>query len=219
MAKCTFCDSKVHAKGLCSTHYSRARLKQPMYGPVGKGPGHYARPPRKLCQGPNCTRLAIAQGLCGTHRWRRNNGVAMDKPITVVKHETCTLSDCARPHLAKGLCAKHYHAANKKPSRVKTVSERVQKASARAKRKYGVTREEMHAAQGGRCKICSREIHLELTGKYRAHIDHCHTTGQTRGMLCGHCNIPLGQYEKHQRPAGLRITQYEDYLNSYQEAT
>jgi len=42
------------------------------------------------------------------------------------------------------------------------------------------------AAQNGRCAIC-KSAKLEC-------IDHCHTTGRVRGVLCRACNAALGQF-------------------------
>ena len=51
--------------------------------------------------------------------------------------------------------------------------------------------------QGFKCKICEIEItYLQQDGKKRAAVDHCHTTGKIRGILCWNCNIFLGYYEK-----------------------
>lgn len=53
----------------------------------------------------------------------------------------------------------------------------------------------MHAAQDGRCAIC-RCTEQELLGKGKAlkrlAVDHCHTTGRIRGLLCRKCNTALG---------------------------
>ena len=67
------------------------------------------------------------------------------------------------------------------------------------KNKYGVTLEQydaMLAAQGGVCAICGTS---EPKGKRGAFgptfsVDHCHTTGKIRGLLCGLCNPALGAF-------------------------
>ena len=52
--------------------------------------------------------------------------------------------------------------------------------------------------QGGMCKICGR---IETRTHYKSkqimllHVDHCHTTGKVRGLLCSGCNLALGNLE------------------------
>jgi hypothetical protein len=56
-------------------------------------------------------------------------------------------------------------------------------------KKYGVTREQweaMYDAQSGICLLCDKKA---------AVVDHCHTTGRVRGLLCGGCNRTLGWVE------------------------
>jgi hypothetical protein len=76
---------------------------------------------------------------------------------------------------------------------------------------YGITKadyEAMLAAQGGLCAICgSPPVTSTYTGNrqgtpYTAtrtllHVDHCHSTGRVRGLLCPRCNMGLGWHEKH----------------------
>jgi len=52
------------------------------------------------------------------------------------------------------------------------------------------------ADQNSRCAICEKEFYLGPThaGKRQdqPHVDHCHVTGKLRGLLCGSCNIGIG---------------------------
>lgn len=59
--------------------------------------------------------------------------------------------------------------------------------------RYGITpeqRDEMREAQGGLCAICQR---TSKDGKLV--IDHCHTSGKIRGLLCHNCNLTLGKFQ------------------------
>lgn len=59
-------------------------------------------------------------------------------------------------------------------------------------KKYGLTEEEYEKkflAQGCACEICGS---YEPGGKRDWHVDHDHATGNTRGLLCHHCNLMLG---------------------------
>jgi hypothetical protein len=63
------------------------------------------------------------------------------------------------------------------------------------KKQYGITIEqydEMLTAQGGGCAICSTKTPSNRT-KYFA-VDHCHSTGKVRGLLCMKCNRGLGLF-------------------------
>ena len=61
-------------------------------------------------------------------------------------------------------------------------------------RLYGITQDEydtMHETQGGLCLICDKPQKVR-----RLAVDHCHTTGDVRGLLCISCNNQLGVIEK-----------------------
>jgi hypothetical protein len=62
------------------------------------------------------------------------------------------------------------------------------------RRKYGITldeRDALIAAQGGRCGICENTFGAER--RRWPCIDHDHTTGRIRGVLCHACNIGIGK--------------------------
>ncbi len=61
------------------------------------------------------------------------------------------------------------------------------------KRRYGVTPEmysKMQSEQDGKCALCG------VSGKL--HIDHNHSTGAVRALLCGPCNRGLGMFKEDQ---------------------
>jgi hypothetical protein len=61
------------------------------------------------------------------------------------------------------------------------------------KRRYGITSSEydrMLSNQNGVCKICGSKDSKK--GGHRFTVDHCHTTGEVRGLLCGPCNLAIG---------------------------
>ncbi len=60
------------------------------------------------------------------------------------------------------------------------------------KRNYGITREErdaLFAAQGFKCAVCRTD---DPGAKRDWNVDHCHSTGRVRGVLCHNCNVALG---------------------------
>jgi hypothetical protein len=68
----------------------------------------------------------------------------------------------------------------------------LEKAKAsRLARAYGLTKEDVDSmldAQGGACAICAAD---RPAGK-GWHVDHCHKTGDVRGILCSRCNVGIG---------------------------
>ena len=71
--------------------------------------------------------------------------------------------------------------------------------SAYLKRNYNITLacyEKMHEEQGGLCKICQGEGFV-MSAVKNGHVnklvvDHCHDSGEVRGLLCHNCNRALG---------------------------
>ena len=70
------------------------------------------------------------------------------------------------------------------------VEERNRDEDTRKRHLYNMSQEEythMLQKQGGVCAICSRS-----DGGKALSVDHCHTTGMIRGLLCARCNSMLG---------------------------
>jgi len=79
--------------------------------------------------------------------------------------------------------------------------ERMYKRSDKAalKRKYGMSTndyDKLLIKQNNLCAICNKpEIHFNSKGRIqRLSVDHCHSTGIIRGLLCKNCNSGLGQF-------------------------
>lgn len=66
----------------------------------------------------------------------------------------------------------------------------VRARAAKIKHKYGLSEaafEELLLEQDGLCAICREVPDKQL------YVDHCHTTGAVRGLLCQACNAGIGQ--------------------------
>ena len=85
----------------------------------------------------------------------------------------------------------------KNPDKVSAINRRT---------KYGVTDQqfqEMLDRQGGKCYSCPATSGLC--------VDHCHTTGKFRGLLCGPCNRALGLLKDDP----VRIARLVEYLKEH----
>ena len=85
------------------------------------------------------------------------------------------------------------------------------------KRYYGITLDdylEILEAQNGRCAICGTDV---PSGKGTFHVDHCHDSGQVRGLLCHSCNVGLGHFKDQESlllKAALYLHNHRDHTTS-----
>lgn len=61
------------------------------------------------------------------------------------------------------------------------------------------------AAQGGGCALCGV---VKYGRGYAFQVDHDHSTGRVRGLLCATCNMQLGIYESFITKPNL-----QEYIN------
>jgi hypothetical protein len=71
--------------------------------------------------------------------------------------------------------------------------------NARLKYRFGITLaqyKELLQAQNYSCAICkiTTEEYAKIS-KHKFHVDHCHDTGEVRGLLCNNCNVSLGGFK------------------------
>lgn len=81
--------------------------------------------------------------------------------------------------------------ARRTAGKVKPLSPEARR-NAHLKNLYGITQadyEVMFAAQDGLCACCGQPSNVHL------HVDHDHTTGAVRALLCGPCNRLVGHIE------------------------
>jgi hypothetical protein len=63
-------------------------------------------------------------------------------------------------------------------------------------KQYGLTPDDFHKIvedQGSSCAICFKPLDLSFKGRNTAFaVDHNHSTGEVRGVLCPKCNMGIG---------------------------
>lgn len=84
--------------------------------------------------------------------------------------------------------------------------------------KYGMGKDEYTSIlreQEGRCYICQKAPH-ETKPRRNLAVDHDHSTGRIRGLLCFNCNHRLlGWYIRDDVPKAKRIVKYLTRKTNY----
>jgi len=82
------------------------------------------------------------------------------------------------------------------------------------KRFYNMTLEDYSLLlnkQDNKCAICA--IHIEEYGKDSFVVDHCHSSGKVRGLLCQQCNTGLGMFKDNPNSLQTAIEYLKGYSN------
>lgn len=99
-------------------------------------------------------------------------------------------------------------ASNRKSYRGLSKSEKIR---AKALWQYGLTSQSYDAllvAQENKCAICDERFEKS------PNVDHDHSTGEVRGLLCTKCNVGLGMF----RDSPVRLRKAAAYINRAREA-
>ena len=106
---------------------------------------------------------------------------------------------------------RRYYAANRdrlnKTANARNAANPDKVAARNRKKNYGIDQDQFDAmltAQRAACAICST---TEPKGRGAFHVDHCHSTGTVRGLLCHNCNVGLGHF-RDDTALLMRATEY-----------
>jgi hypothetical protein len=75
------------------------------------------------------------------------------------------------------------------------------------KKTYGLEPKEYAKLENAGCSVCGNNSKT-------IHIDHCHTTGKTRGGLCSNCNTSLGLMGEDIKKLKQLISYIKKYKNN-----
>ncbi len=144
------------------------------------------RPNRPKCSIENCPTQQLAKGYCRNHyeQLRRHGDPLYNGNRLRRKHY------CSEGHLIEKVGRNHQGACRQCRSWQGTAAWLVMRWT---EREFV----ERLAAQDNRCVICGEEF-VFRTGQPRNKrtpcLDHCHKSGQGRGIICLLCNIGMGSF-------------------------
>jgi len=82
---------------------------------------------------------------------------------------------------------------------------------------FGISKydyDEMYKKQDGKCAICGKKETIIKCGKIQQlSVDHDHSTGRIRGLLCFHCNSGIGKFGDNSE----LLRKAADYLDNKKE--
>lgn len=75
---------------------------------------------------------------------------------------------------------------------------------------YNITLDQIYNRldfQNNKCAACQKDINIDSL-----HLDHDHTTGKIRGLLCRYCNLGLGHLGDDPDQAIIKLQNYVNFL-------
>lgn len=175
------------------------------------------------CWVEKCSRRVDSKRLCNYHARRARGGRLIVPPeLGIVLNGPCSFTGCDRPHITKGLCHSHYtqlqtgkelrelrdwgkynkgeHICAINKCRKVAISSGLCVGHKSMQRQYGLSPERL--IEIWKNPTCSNPGCENIT---RLHMDHDHSTGEFRALLCGGCNSALGFLKENpERISGLR---------------
>jgi hypothetical protein len=178
------CGSAVLAKGLCAIHYDRKRRTGSVLTTRITTVG-------RQCDADGCERQPIAGGLCRKH-YQAEHRAARRAERQEADAREC--ENCGGSMRGKQADARFCSRKCKGQARISDGRAALSSAEHYYRSQYGMSRTEIVSKFGNSCNICGTQDG-EAGGRHGVlHVDHCHTTGQVRGMLCDRCNTGIGKF-------------------------
>lgn len=223
---CSVSDCELQAMSrsegaMCDPHYQQQWR--------GKDPALLTTSSKPDCWVAECEKVATTKKLCSQHyRAVRRGRLKVPDSLGVTVADPCAFPDCGRPQEAKGYC--HGHGGQLRegveltPLRPWNVYIRstldclVEGCQGRSRsahqlcKKHGRGVTEYKLSVDGVVELFrnARCNNLGCPNTTNLHIDHCHDTGNVRGLLCAGCNLSLGRLKEDVE----RIRGLADYLES-----
>jgi hypothetical protein len=155
--------------------------------------------------------------ICGDNKYVEEFGIDNQRPDG--RRNTC--KEC------KNARAREIHSNNPEKAKARNLRKKDKRDAyynspkgvlinrrAHLKRSYGITLEEyntMAEEHNFVCAICSKQ-ETHYRNKVLS-VDHCHNTGEVRGLLCSSCNKGIGQFNDDIEALNCAI----NYLKKYKK--
>ena len=211
MCKVTDCVKKVHSKGMCQAHY---RLMKKYGNTEGipreqrRKPGPKPDPDKPVA--PKRIYVKIGDTCPSGHLLTEENTYSYPETAVLKGRVVCKICRMNWQRKRKGIpesdsigtwnknkthCPKghEYTLENTRALSDGSRSCRLCHARNTRRRAYGLEWEDfekMWSKQGQKCAICK----IEFSSTKDACVDHNHTSGKIRGLLCNNCNNGLGRF-------------------------
>lgn len=179
------CGSRVLARGWCAKHYNHwHRYGDPVEG--GR-----AKPAE--CAEAGCSRPTVGQGWCEAHysKYVRN---PRRKAARAAAKGTRVCEWCGGPISTERRDRASYCSRKcKEQSWQAAGGARAASLAHYYRSQYGLSLDDVERMRAGGCAICGATGSVGRHGQL--HVDHCHTTGRVRGILCHSCNLGIGNFK------------------------
>lgn len=162
----------------------------------GKGIKVGSRADYKENSGYRCVNLDGKRYLAARLAWFYVNG---EWPKSMLRFQDGDEQNCSISNLAYGKWTFATSEDRAAHARAHRIENRGIYHDRDLRKDFGLSRdqyEDMLVAQGGVCAICKRhEIQMRSGNRKKLAIDHDHSDGTFRGLLCAACNSALGHFE------------------------